>query len=443
MIWRRSIKLPAALLLAASAVNATLYDISGVRYNRWPGSAGRYFSGVGGAELEPIVITGGPGPVLTEFEVLPSNSRSHALARSVVTTSSDPDAALQNPGVLGHLETWTLRLGGKPPSPFGRERKDPWAWFPVAAASWWPLAKLPLLADLHPVVGVSGSVWLYPEIPIWDPEQIWPFLGLSNSWDLNLATHFGVKLNNVLGVGLSVRVIHSHLLDDWVFERMPQLGIDHLRGTTVAADIGALYIPSRSLSAGLSLTSLSPGMRYTTAAHREPLPTTLRAGVCYTTPAWGPIKLTAPVQFEWLIPKRTDSNGGGNWSTAGEAPTFTMLDENYLSGLQSAGGVELTVLDVCWLRLGYFEDVSASRGGLLVVDDTGATRRVGIIRAIADPSISEFKAASFTWGVGLGYRDYIRFDYSSDHNTTDCRRNGWTFSLTAQPSRIASLFRKS
>lgn len=103
-----------ALLLVSSVARAELYDLSGARHDRWPGSPGIYFEGDDRDMLNPIVITGGDGPVLTHMEAWPTSSRSHALARVMSATTDDPDAGMLNPGALGYLDDWSFQVGGLP-----------------------------------------------------------------------------------------------------------------------------------------------------------------------------------------------------------------------------------------------------------------------------------------------------------------------------------------
>lgn len=111
-----------------------------------------------------------------------------------------------------------------------------------------------------------------------DPDGT--FLGEYETYDYAVGVSYGRNLFNRLGLGISGKYIYSYSIPEWVWERMPELGIDY-GGTAdaFAFDCGTLF-RIWGCGAGLAVQNIGTEMNYTedTADGRR-LPRQLRWGV--------------------------------------------------------------------------------------------------------------------------------------------------------------------
>jgi len=430
-----AVRVVAAVMLAVSILHAEFYDLSGGRIDSLGlGAPGIYFT-----RTEDVgVVLGGAGPVLPHLEAWSISSRFHALAGASSAANDDPDAATLNPGALGYSHAWRVRGFHGPPI----KLLLPWA----AGESW---AGSVAISDfprrtMRTVLGLGAWYFSPGGYHVFNSRGEW--LGRSNAWDASGSLSCGVRLAASVGVGMAVRVVHSHLMDGWVFTRMPELGTSGGAGTTVALDLGVLTVPARYVSAGLSITNLSPGLTYCRGYDPSPLPTTVRAGVNLVPPMPGFIRFTLPIQVTKPVYARVRSGGGhGHWcgvlpaALASAGRTQWRIAD--FSNTQLAVGSEVAFWEVLSLRVGYFEDIANSRGGIVVAGPSGAPQRMGVFDLLFDRRGRPVESVAFCWGVGVGYRDIIRLDFSMDHDLYDFGGTGYAVSCTAQPGELAELAR--
>ena len=106
------------------------------------------------------------------------------------------------------------------------------------------------------------------------------YLGEYTTFDIAVGLNYGVPLRPNLGLGVGWKFIYSYLVPDWVWDRMPELGIDQGgTGITYAFDVGVLYKPWSLLAVGAALQNIGPNISYTESGSSDPLPYTLRVGV--------------------------------------------------------------------------------------------------------------------------------------------------------------------
>ena len=100
--------------------------------------------------------------------------------------------------------------------------------------------------------------------------------GEINPFEVALAFSYGTKVQENLGVGLNLKVIHSRLSDVGAARERGK-GI----GTTFAVDAGVLYQPYKFLKLGAALQNLGPKMTYIDASQADPIPFNLKVGTSF------------------------------------------------------------------------------------------------------------------------------------------------------------------
>ncbi|HOZ08278.1 MAG TPA: PorV/PorQ family protein, partial [candidate division Zixibacteria bacterium] len=126
-------------------------------------------------------------------------------------------------------------------------------------------------------VGTAGfnvTYLTYGEIT--NTNSLGQVIGSFRSFDVAVTGSFGFPVSQKLKVGVSAKLIHSHLSD---------VGTEKEKGsgtsTGVAADLGLLYQWTPRLNIGLAITNLGPDVIYIDAAQADPLPRNLAVGLAY------------------------------------------------------------------------------------------------------------------------------------------------------------------
>lgn len=230
-------------------------------------------------------------------------------------------------------------------------------------------------------------------------SEIGTDLGTFNAFELAATAAYGSKVNENLGLGLSIKFVYSHL---------SPLGAGQEKGSGIASvfalDIGALYkmnfIPRLQLGANLS--NMGPKVAYIDRAQADPLPTNLKLGLAYRLldQEYNKLTVTADIDKE-LVTRYSDGDTDPfyvamftSWYNDGGFMSSEEMDE-FIWHL----GMEYWYGDLVGLRFGYWED-------------------------------SLGKVFPFTAGFSLQYGAY-RFDFGymtagENHPVTDTMR----FSLT-------------
>jgi hypothetical protein len=244
----------------------------------------------------------------------------------------------------------------------------------------------------------------------------------------------GVRLQDKLDAGMTLKLIHSSGLPSSVFGwgwfyAFPGRGADYDgAGTTFAADLGLLCQPCHALSVGLAAANLGPNIVYVspTSGGSGPLPRMLRVGLRYS-----------PVDSRLLrfsvMPEVSKILVGMFYQDSLNPQTFAQqLSYEWREAWKSMG-IEVSLADMVVGRVGYFEDVTGARGGI-VLSDTSTSwisdEHVSLTDAILRPHPGKrFKSLGLTWGFGIGYHDIIRLDFASDALIYDFRTDDWRVTL--------------
>jgi hypothetical protein len=241
-------------------------------------------------------------------------------------------------------------------------------------------------------------------------------LGRYSTWDFAGGVSGAYRILPYLSAGMTLKGIYSLLVPDWVWDSMPELGIDAGgHASSFAVDGGVQYMPLDFLSIGLACNNVGPDIRYTRSGESDPLPAILRFGFALRPRIPGPVEV-ALVGDIWrdLV------------TTMPRTPDFVYSWEQMEDGI----GLELRYAKLVSLRLGYFEDVQGQRGGILVEND-GATRRVSLLRQLVRPSAGEAVGWGFCWGVGVEFSG-LKFDVGVDEDIYDFPTRNVRFQLSAR-----------
>ncbi len=243
------------------------------------------------------------------------------------------------------------------------------------------------------------------------------YLGSYRTWDLATSVTGGYRILPELSAGLTLKLIHSYLVPDWVWEAMPELGIEEGgQATTFAVDGGVLYRPFNFLSAGFALDNFGPDIDY----HRDstpgdPLPAILRFGLALTPRVPGPVEVA-------LV--------GDLWRDLVTPIPRTPRFVDFWEQLEDGIGFELRLAGLASVRFGYFEDIVGQRGGV-VVENEGFTRHVSLLRRLNNPQLGKIVGWGFCWGVGVEFSG-IRFDVGVDEDIYDFSTRNVRFELSGR-----------
>jgi hypothetical protein len=204
------------------------------------------------------------------------------------------------------------------------------------------------------------------------------YLGEYTTFDIAVGLHYGFTLTPTLGLGMGWKVIYSYLVPNWVFQRMPELGIEQGgTGLTYAFDAGILYKPFSFLSLATALQNIGPNISYSESGSSDPLPYTFRAGIKFS-----------PINSDiFRVSLTTDV-------TKILVGMFAQEDNSFFENLQyefeeawKAIGLEIEYYRFIKLNGGYFIDTEGERKGFTFgggVRAGGFTLDVGIDQAIYD-----------------------------------------------------------
>ncbi len=351
-----------------------------------------------------------PQPGLPFLLIWPT-ARSTALAGAMTGLADDPDAAFFNPaglafqsdlGATGSYANWLPGL-----YPGNHKAYGAFTYGIPAGPS----------ARVGPsVVGFDVDCL---EISNFLPYEI----EFPPAWRLTIGAGAALEVTEELAVGLKAKLVHTQYVPDWVWKSMPGLGIEAGgTGTTWAADVGALWRPSAKFSLGGSVANLSPGISYASSGEHDPSPAILRIGACWTPIDKKNVRLRVLPEWDKVLV-------GMFFDTAG-TKTFGQELQTELRDAWKSLAVEVSGLEFVTLRLGYFEDMSWKRGGL-VFEEAGRVCRHNICDVLTRRGLGTLKSVGLCWGFGIGYKDYFRIDVSSDAAIYDFPTKNWRFSLVA------------
>ncbi len=225
-------------------------------------------------------------------------------------------------------------------------------------------------------VGLNVIYLTHGKTSVYNESAI--YIGEYRTFDLAVGVHYAFKLNPQLGLGAGWKFIYSYLVPDWVFQRMPELGIEKGgTGVTYAFDIGLLFKPFTFLAVGGALQNLGPNISYTESGSSDPLPYTLRMGARLT-----PINLQA-IRVD-LTAEITKVLVG---MFAQEENTFFENLQYELDEAWKAVGLEANYYNFIKLAVGYFHDTEGKRQGFTFgggIKAAGFSLDIGVDQAIYD-----------------------------------------------------------
>jgi hypothetical protein len=255
-------------------------------------------------------------------------------------------------------------------------------------------------------------------------DETGAFLGEYTTFDIAISGNYGFKLTPKVGVGVSAKFIYSYLVPDWVWAAMPQLGIDAGgTGLAWALDGGVLYKPLNNLTVGASLSNIGPNISYTSTGESDPLPRMLRLGLKYTPVDNQNVKLN-------ITPEVTKVLVGMFYDESGEKTFWQKLNYELWESWKSIG-IEAWFYDLICARVGYFEDVTGQRGGILVNRD-GRDEHITLTDFLFTKNHGRFaNKIGLTFGIGVQFKGF-QFDVSNDQMIYDFSTQNYKFSLTYQ-----------
>lgn len=139
--------------------------------------------------------------------------------------------------------------------------------------------------ELDGVVGAQLTYLNYGEMVRTGPNGTDP-LGTFSSFEAALALCYSTKISDQLGIGVTTRIIHSHLAPFGTADEQGS-GIS----TGFSFDVGLMYRPAscvipftdidlgHNLSLGAGISNIGPAMTYIDKAQASPLPQNLRLSV--------------------------------------------------------------------------------------------------------------------------------------------------------------------
>jgi hypothetical protein len=363
-----------------------------------------------------------PQPGLPFLLIWPT-ARSTALAGAVTGLADDPDAMFFNPaglafqsgvGATANYADWLPGLyepmwhgyaAGKLTRQLHRSKND---WFAVG------------LEMTHLNFGDFGT-YVEPDPP---PPRIYV-------WRTSAAVAASVRFSDHLAFGLKAKYIRSNWVPEWAWKPMPELGVDEgSTGSTWACDVGALWKPSSHFSFGASVANLGPGISYPDRNWHDPSPTMLRLGGCWTPVNNRYVRLNVLPEWDKVLV--------GMFYDSANTKSFGRELQTEIGDAWKVLAIEATGFEILSIRLGYFEDRTWQRGGLVFGNDDGVTYHYGVGDVLAGRHLGKLKSVGLCWGVGFGYKDYFRLDVSSDAAIYDFPTKNWKLQLTCND--IGGLF---
>ena len=355
-----------------------------------------------------------PRPGLPFLLIWPT-ARSTALAGAVTGLADDPDAAFFNPAGLA------FQSGTSATADYGR-------WLPEVYPGMWQAyiagrTAIPTRLGRHLALAIDAAELNLSDVGVY-PEQGWPPPPREYIWRAYAGAAAAFRPAGNIGLGVKLKYILSRLGSDYrELGRWPKLGMcEGGTGSTWACDFGALWRPVAHVSAGLSLANLGPGIHYTDNNRHDPLPWTLRLGACWTPVNSRFARVNVLPEFDKILL--------GIFSDSTNTAPFKEKLTRELSDVWKTLAVEITALRLVTARLGYFEDRTDQRGGLLY-DSDGVTYRYSLYDLLTRRHLGRLRSIGLCWGFGIGYKDYFRFDVSNDGAIYDWPTSNWRFSLAA------------
>lgn len=251
-------------------------------------------------------------------------------------------------------------------------------------------------------------------------------LGEYTTFDIASTVGYGFPITDKLGAGIGMKFIYSFLVPDWVWALLPELGITSGgTGTTWAADAGVLYKPWNSLWIGASLANFGPNIAYTSSGESDPLPRTLRLGLRYTPIQNKSFRLSLTPEISKVLVGMFYQQNPNN-----PTPFSTQLWYELWEAWKHFG-IEASYAEFVTARVGYFEDVTGARGGIVVDRGDQNTVHISLADYLFKKNQGKLKSLGLTYGGGLTFKR-LAFDVSFDGMIYDFPTNNMKFSFSYQ-----------
>jgi hypothetical protein len=250
-------------------------------------------------------------------------------------------------------------------------------------------------------------------------------LGEYTTFDMASTVAYGFPISDKLGVGIGVKFIYSFLVPNWVWALLPELGITSGgTGTTWAADAGVLYKPWNSLWLGAALSNLGPNIAYTSSGEADPLPRMLRLGIRYTPVDTRLFRLSFTPEIQKVLVGMFYNQDQNNPTPFADQLWYELWEA------WKSFGIEASYANFLTGRVGYFEDITGQRGGI-VVDQGGTTSHIALADFLFKKNQGTFKSLGLTYGGGLEFKRFA-FDISFDGMIYDFPTSNLKFSFSYQ-----------
>ena len=358
-------------------------------------------------------------------------ARSTALAGAMTGLADEADATYFNPAGLAFQTTAKADI-------------DYGSWLPgmyqglfYASAAGGAPVRVPFLQGRNAFIAGSLTYLTTGEVDIVNERG--DYLGRFVAWQGAASVCIAAPLTSALGAGIGLKLargVHASMENDWPWEFNPELVLEPGgNATTVAADLGILFRPSRHLGFGATVANIGPRVSYRldgseAAGPTANLPRMVRLGLCWTPVENQLVRLRVMPELDKVLV-------GMFRDTTGTKTFGRKLGEEW-KDVWKAVGVEATVFNVVSFRLGYFEDLTNKRGGI-TLEKEGQTYHYGVWDVLTRKHLGKFERIGLCWGFGFG-SDKLRFDFSSDGAIYDFPTSNWKLQLVSND--IGGLFRR-
>jgi len=242
---------------------------------------------------------------------------------------------------------------------------------------------------------VGGSItYLNLGKNVWTDEN-GAELGTFDSYEYAFTLSYAAKIQENLGAGVNLKLIHSQLSDVTV-------GSENDKGiaTTFAVDLGMLWTPAtpilrNRLNLGFNLSNMGPKITYIDREQADPLPTNLRLGLSYKLYDDEFNRIHVLYDVNRLLVRKYKDGDSDDWNKAlfttwGQKDSFKRFSHSI--------GMEYWYGNLIALRTGYFYE---------------------------DKNYGDRKFLTF--GAGLMYADMFGFDFgyisaAQNHPLSDTMR---------------------
>ncbi len=252
------------------------------------------------------------------------------------------------------------------------------------------------------------------------------YLGRYTTFDVSPGVAYGFPVLPNLGAGFGAKFIYSFLVPGWVFDVMPELGLKGGTGITWALDFGLLYKPWRFLNLGVSLANIGANISYTSSGESDPLPRTLRLSAAYFPVRSKHFRVAVvPEVSKILVGMFYDPEGTKSFNQELQAEWRDAWKTLAFEGTFKADPLALSA------RLGYFEDLTGARGGIVVEREGSSPEHVSLWDALTRKGLGKVSKVGLCFGGGIEYARF-KLDISIDQLIYDFGTQNYKFSFSYQ-----------